>query len=63
MVLQAIVRKDGSVYSFKVLRGIGYGLDESAIRTIASEWKFTPGRYNGKPADIKVKIEASFRNY
>ena len=37
VVLQAVVRKDGRVESFKVLRGVGYGLDESAIRTIAKE--------------------------
>ena len=63
VVLQAIIRKDGSVDSFKVLQGVGYGLDESAIRTIAKEWKFVPGKLNGKPVDILVNIEVSFRRY
>ncbi len=63
VVLQAVVRKDGSVDSFKVLQGVGYGLDESAIRTIAKEWKFTPGRVNGKPVDVRVNIEVSFSLY
>lgn len=63
VVLHAIVRKDGRVDSFKVLRGVGNGLDESAIRTISKEWKFKPGRLNGEPVDVRVMIEVSFRLY
>jgi protein TonB len=43
VLIQAIIRKDGTVDSFKVLRGLGYGLDESAINTIATKWRFRPG--------------------
>ena len=63
VVLQAVVRKDGSVDSFKVIRGLGYGLDESAIRTIASKWRFQPGMYKGKPVDVVVDIEVAFSIY
>ena len=63
VVLQAIVRKDGSVDSFKVIKGLGYGLDESAIRTIASKWRFQPGMYKGKPVDVVVDIEVAFSIY
>jgi TonB family protein len=63
VILQAIIWKDGSVDSFKVLQGVGYGLDESAIRTISKEWKFTPGMLNGKPVNTRVNIEVSFRRY
>ena len=61
LLLQVIIRRDGSVDSIKVLKGIGYGLDESAIRTIAEEWRFQPGTLNGKPVDVQAKIEVSFR--
>ena len=61
VVLQVIVRKDGSVDSFKVIRGLGYGLDESAINTIATKWRFKPGTYNGQPVDVRANIEVSFR--
>ena len=40
--LQAIIRKDGTVDSFKVIRGLGYGLDEQAIQEIAWNWRFKP---------------------
>ena len=63
VVIQAIVRKDGTVDSFKVLRGLGYGLDESAINTIATKWRFKPGTFNGAPVDVQANIEVSFRLY
>ncbi|PYU89107.1 MAG: hypothetical protein DMG08_22905 [Acidobacteria bacterium] len=63
VLLQAIVRKDGTVDSFKVIRGLGYGLDESAINTIATKWRFKPGSLNGQPVDVQATIEVSFRLY
>jgi TonB family protein len=63
VLVQAVIRKDGSVDSFKVLRGLGYGLDESAITTIASKWRFKPGTLNGSPVDVQANIEVSFRLY
>jgi TonB family protein len=63
VLIQAIIRKDGTVDSFKVLRGLGYGLDESAINTIATKWRFKPGTFNGAPVDVQANIEVSFRLY
>jgi TonB family protein len=61
--LQAIIRKDGSVDTFKILKGLGYGLDESAINTIKTKWRFQPGTLNGKPVDVQADIEVSFKLY
>jgi TonB family protein len=61
LLLQVIIRKDGSVDSIKVLRGLGYGLDESAIRTIMEKWRFQPGTLNEQPVDVKANLEVSFR--
>jgi periplasmic protein TonB len=63
VLLQLVVRKDGSTDSFKVLRGLGSGLDESAISTIANKWRFKPGTKNGVPVDVQILIEVSFRLY
>ena len=63
VIIQAVVRKDGSVDSFKILRGLGYGLDESAINTIATKWRFKPGTRNGVPVDVQANIEVTFRLY
>jgi general secretion pathway protein G len=61
MVLQAIIRKDGTVDSFKIIKGLGYGLDDSAVNTIATKWRFGPGTLNGNPVDVVANIEVSFR--
>ncbi|MBI4444620.1 MAG: TonB family protein [Acidobacteria bacterium] len=58
--LQCIIRKDGRVDSFKVLRGLGYGLEEKAIQEIATKWRFRPGMLNGRPVDVLAHIEVSF---
>jgi protein TonB len=63
VLLQLVVRKDGTPDSFKVVRGLGYGLDESAISTIANKFRFKPGTHNGVPADVQILIEVSFRLY
>lgn len=63
VLLQAIIRKDGTVDSFRVIRGLGYGLDESAINTIATKWRFKPGMLNGQPVDVLANIEITFRLY
>jgi TonB family protein len=63
VLIQAIVRKDGTVDGFKIVRGLGHGLDESAIQTIASKWRFKPGKYKGAPVDVQANIEVSFRLY
>ena len=60
VVLSAIVRKDGSVEIMKVLRGIGLGLDENAIRALKG-WRFRPGMKRGIPIDVAVNIEVNFR--
>ncbi len=60
MELRGIVRKDGSIDSVRIVRGLGHGLDESAIRTISTDWKFRPGRLNGSPVDVPADIEIRF---
>lgn len=60
VVLQAVIRKNGRVDSFKVLRSLGYGLEERAIQEIATKWKFRPGTLNGQPVDVLATIEVQF---
>jgi len=63
VVLQCIVRKDGNVDSCKVIRSIGYGLDELAIKSIETKWRFKPATREGKPVDFDAHIEVSFQIY
>ncbi len=63
MLLQAIIRKDGTVGEIRILRSLGYGLDESALDTIRNRWRFEPGTLNGQPVDVQANMEVSFRLY
>jgi periplasmic protein TonB len=63
VIVQVIIRKDGTVDGFKILRGLGYGLDESVIGTIGSKWRFKPATLNGKPVDVQADIQVDFRIY
>ena len=59
VVLEIVIRSDGSVGDVKVLRGLGYGLDERAISAVRS-WKFAPARRLGSPVDVIVEVEVEF---
>jgi len=61
VVLQFMIRKDGTLNSFKVIRSLGYGLDESAIYTVANRWHFKPATYEGMPVDYQAQIEVRFQ--
>ena len=60
VIIQAIIRRNGRVDSFKILRGLGFGLEEKAIQEIANNWRFRPGTLNGKPVDVLATIEVQF---
>jgi TonB family protein len=63
ILIQAIVRKDGAVVRPVILKGLGYGLDEAAIDTITTQWRFEPGTLNGTPVSVLANIELSFKLY
>jgi uncharacterized protein len=60
VLFQFIVRKDGTVDSFKILRGLGHGLDISAITTVAKKWRFKAGTFQDEPVDVQILFEVSF---
>ena len=59
VVLNTIVREDGSVQVMNIVRGIGFGLDQNAINAVL-QWKFKPARRNGKPVAAYLNVEVSF---
>jgi TonB family protein len=63
VLLQGVIRKNGHIDSLKVLKPLGYGLDESAVEIVGKEWRFEPGTFNGQPVDVQANIEISFRLY
>jgi hypothetical protein len=63
VLIQCVVRKDGTADAFKIIRKLGYGLDESAIYTIKKHFRFKPGTLQGEPVDMMTLIETTFRLY
>lgn len=60
VICSFIVNTDGSISDAKVLRGIGGGCDEEAIRVIKSMPNFKPGKQNGHPVRVKYNLPLSF---
>lgn len=59
--IQCIIFKDGTVGNCRIIKGLGYGLDESAINTVESEWRFQPGTFQDKPVDVQVSLSITYR--
>jgi TonB family protein len=59
VVLEAIVKRDGTVDILRVVRSLGFGLDENAIQALR-QWRFKPGMKNGVPVDVALNIEVNF---
>ena len=63
VVLTVMIRKDGTVDQVKVARGLGYGLEDSAIHTVMNKWRFRPATQNGVAIDHPATIEVRFNLY
>jgi periplasmic protein TonB len=61
VTLRVLVGSDGKASEIRVLRGVGYGLEERAVQTVRG-WKFTPARDAAhRPVAAWVTVEAVFR--
>ena len=55
-----VVEPSGNVSDVRVLRGIGGGCDEEAIRVIQSMPKWTPGKQRGKSVRVQFNMPIKF---
>jgi TonB family protein len=58
-VLWLIVGADGLPRDIRVVRSVGYGLDEEAIKA-AKKWRFKPSTMDGKPVPMQINIDVAF---
>ncbi len=56
-----VVEVDGSLSDVKVLRGIGSGCDDEAIRVVKSMPKWVPGKQKGVPVRIQFNLPIDFK--
>ncbi len=59
--VQCKVDKDGSLKDIKILRGIGYGCDEEAVRVIKMMPKWEPALKDGKPVQTEFVLPIKFK--
>jgi periplasmic protein TonB len=58
--IQFIVNERGEVEDPRVIRGIGGGADEEALRVV-SQARFTPGMQRGRPVRVQYSLPIFFR--
>lgn len=59
VVLYAVIRRDGSVDSIQLIRGIDEQLDANAMDAL-SQWKFRPAAKQGTPVDLEAIVHIPF---
>jgi TonB family protein len=60
VLLEIVVRHDGTVGDVRVVRGLGSGLDQRAAQAVR-QWRFAPARLKGAPVDVVVEVAVEFR--
>jgi protein TonB len=61
VTMRVLVGTDGKALDIRVVRGVGYGLDERAMQTVRG-WRFSPARApNGRVTPAWIIVEAIFR--
>jgi len=59
VVVSTIVGVDGRLRHISIVRSLGYGLDEAAVKAL-HRWHCKPNTHNGKPTPTHVQIEVNF---
>lgn len=60
VIVQFVCERDGSLTDIKVVRGIGDGCDEEAVRVLKASPKWTPGVQNGRKVRVQYSVPISF---
>jgi len=60
VILYAVIRRDGSVDSVQLVRGVDQQLDRNAMAAL-SQWRFRPGSRQGNPIELEAIVHIPFR--
>ena len=61
VLVSFVVEKDGNISNASVLRGIGGGCDEEALRVVARMPAWKPGQQGGKPVRVRYTLPMRFK--
>ncbi|MFM7851827.1 MAG: energy transducer TonB, partial [Flammeovirgaceae bacterium] len=54
--VQFVVQEDGTLTDFRVIKGIGGGCDEEALRSVMSSPRWQPGKQRGRPVKQRYTL-------
>lgn len=60
VILRLVIDETGEVSEVDVLKGLPFGLTETAVETV-KKWKYEPARHAGKPVSVLYNITINFR--
>jgi beta-lactamase regulating signal transducer with metallopeptidase domain len=60
--LTFIIEKDGSLSDFKILKDIGYGTGDEAIRVLKLSPKWIPGKIDGNPVKVMYSLPITIQS-
>jgi len=60
VVLRFVVERDGSLSDIKVVKGIGSGCDEEALRVLKLSPRWKPGMQQGKQVRVQYSVPINF---
>jgi TonB family protein len=60
VVLEIVVRRDGTVGDVRILQGLAGGLNDRAVQAVR-QWRFAPARRLGAPVDVIVEVAVEFK--
>jgi TonB family protein len=60
--LAFVVTKTGEIENIEILRGIGGGCDEEAVRVISNAPNWTPGKQRGKKVNVRMRLPIRFKS-
>jgi TonB family protein len=55
------IKTDGSVHNIELLRGIGAGCDEEAMRVIGKSPNWIPGKQRGRLVNVRMRLPIRFK--
>jgi TonB family protein len=61
VIISFVIHEDGSIGSAKVVKGIGSGCDEEALRVVKLMPKWSPGKEGGKAVAVGFMLPLSFK--
>lgn len=59
--VEFVINRDGSITEVKVLKGIGAGCDEEAVRVLETSPRWKPGKQRGVPVRQRMVLPITFK--